>query len=146
MEFKVKSFHELSVEELYQILRSRAQVFAMEKKIYYLDPDNVDQKCLHCFLWQGGEVVAYLRAFYDDEAHTTVRIGRVLTTTHGLGHGRILMEKSLEAIRKCLPHTRLTMHSQSDVVGFYEKLGFAVTSEEFTEAGIPHREMVWQGK
>jgi len=27
------------------------------------------------------------------------------------------------------------------VVGFYERLGYEVVSEEFTDAGIPHRSM-----
>ncbi|MBQ8174576.1 MAG: GNAT family N-acetyltransferase [Clostridia bacterium] len=146
MKFEAKLFHELTVDELYQIWRARAQVFTMEQRVYYLDADNIDQKCLHCFLWKDGAVIAYLRAFYDDKERTTVKIGRVLTTTHGLGHGRLLMEKSMLAIRECLPHKCLALHSQSYVVGFYEKLGFAVTSEEFTEAGIPHREMEWRGE
>ena len=138
MNFEAKMFHELTVEELYQIMRSRAHVFMMEQRIYYLDADNIDQQCLHCFLWEDGQVIAYLRAFYSDNERQTVMIGRVLSVEHGRGLGKELMKKSIPAICERLPHTCLSLHSQAQVVGFYEKLGFTVTSEEFVEAGIPH--------
>ena len=35
----------------------------------------------------------------------------------------------------------VVLHAQVPVVGFYERLGYEVTSEEFEDAGIPHREM-----
>ena len=36
---------------------------------------------------------------------------------------------------------QLFCHAQSDALAFYERLGWRVTSDEFVEAGIPHRRM-----
>ena len=36
---------------------------------------------------------------------------------------------------------KIYINSQKHAIGFYEKFGFEVTSEEFLEAGIPHKSM-----
>lgn len=35
----------------------------------------------------------------------------------------------------------LTMHARKEATGFYQKLGYQLHGEEFTEVGIPHFEM-----
>jgi predicted GNAT family N-acyltransferase len=37
--------------------------------------------------------------------------------------------------------SEMMMHARKTAVGFYEKLGYAVVGEEFSEVGIPHLEM-----
>jgi len=34
------------------------------------------------------------------------------------------------------------MHARKTAIGFYEKSGYSVIGDEFTEVGIPHFEMV----
>jgi predicted GNAT family N-acyltransferase len=36
---------------------------------------------------------------------------------------------------------KLCMHSRKTAAGFYERLGYSVTGEEFTEVTIPHYNM-----
>lgn len=142
--FEAKYFDELSNRELYEILKARSKIFMMEQDIRCLDMDDIDYRSLHCFFFENGQVTAYLRAFYDDEnAHDeeTIVIGRVLTTSHGLGTGRKLMEQSIKAIKEKLNCDRLRLNAQKYAVGFYEKFGFAVNSEEFLEEGIVHVSM-----
>ena len=134
-----KFFNELTTTELYEIARSRTEVFLLEQNIICQDLDGVDYDALHCFLWEDGKVIAYLRAYY--EGQDTVKIGRVITLTHGVGHGALLMKKSLPEIKKRLPSAEIALHAQSYAKGFYERCGFVVTSEEFMEEGIPHVEM-----
>lgn len=141
MNFTAKYFHELSLSQLYEILKSRAEVFMLEQRIICLDMDGVDRVSRHCFLEEDGRVIAYLRAFYADETHSAVQIGRVLTLMHGIGYGRILMEKSITDLKENLGCKKICLHSQKQAVGFYEKLGFRITSEEFLEEGIPHLSM-----
>ena len=141
MTFSAKSFDLLTATELYEILRVRCAVFAVEQNIVCQDMDRVDYRAIHCTLTDDdGEILAYLRVFYGDDADTVV-IGRVLTATHGKGHGRALMEKSLEYIKENMKHKRLYLHSQAYAVGFYERFGFKVCSDEFMEEGILHVEM-----
>ena len=139
MTFHAKSFPELSTTELYEIVRSRTEIFLLEQHIICQDFDGVDYDALHCFLWENGRAVAYLRAFPHGEDE--IKIGRVLSLTHGVGLGTALMQKSLLEIQKKWPHKKIVLHAQSHAKGFYERLGFAVASDEFLEEGVRHVEM-----
>ena len=141
MKFIAKNFNCLTTTELYEILKARSDIFLLEQKIVCQDMDDIDYKSLHCFLQEGDLVVGYLRAFYPEDAPDTVRIGRVLTRQHGKGIGRLLMEESLQAVKKTMPCKNLSVHAQTQAAGFYARFGFGVTSEVFYEEGIPHVEM-----
>lgn len=136
--FKAKLFSELTASEIYEILKSRSKVFQFEQNIKYLDEDDVDYKSLHCFFEERGQVTAYLRAFLDGE---NVKIGRVLTATHGQGLGKRLMELSIKAARKRFGSRTVIIDAQKHAEGFYKKLGFVTSSDEFLEEGIVHVKM-----
>jgi len=142
MELKAKFFDELTSREIYEILRARYLIFKVEQKIDYCDFDDIDFRSLHIFLESDRSVKAYLRAFFKDSDKHTVQVGRVLTMEHGAGHGRRLIEEGIRLIQEKLNPDIICLESQKHAVGFYEKFGFAVVSEEFIEAGIPHVEMV----
>ena len=142
MTFYAKRFDELTTVELYEILRSRYEIFTLEQNIYYQDMDGVDYDSLHCFLVEGGRVVGYLRAYIAEEHADSVKMGRVLSLRHGVGIGTELMERSIEAIKEKLPCNRIYISSQKHAVGFYERFGFSIISDEFLEAGVVHLKMV----
>lgn len=139
MEFLHKKFEELSPKEIYEILKSRSEVFMLEQGIRCLDMDDKDYISHHFFLWENDRAIAYLRAFYPDPDR--ILIGRVLTLCHGKGHGRVLMESALEEILEKMPAKEIVISSQSHAVTFYEKFGFSVISEPYDEEGIPHVKM-----
>ncbi len=139
MNLIAKKFNELTTTELYEILKSRAEIFIIEQDINYQDMDDIDYDSLHCFFIEDNKVIAYLRAFYVDK--NIVKIGRVLTLKHGNGLGKELLEKSLIAIKDKMPCTKITMHAQKHAIGFYEKFGFKVTSDDFIEEGVIHTTM-----
>lgn len=135
MNFKSKLFNELSVAELYEIVRARQEIFLMEQNIVCHDFDGVDYDALHCFLWENDKVVAYMRAFMrDGEVH----LGRFLTIRHGEGLGRRLMETALPVIKAEFACDKISFHAQKHAEGFYHKLGFKTVSEVFLEEGIEH--------
>lgn len=136
MTFIAKKFAELTTTELYEILKSRMEIFMLEQEIHCLDMDNVDYESLHCFLWDGQRVTAYLRAYEVGEG--TVKMGRVLSLRHGEGLGKLLMAKSIPAAKESFSCSKIWVDAQSHAAGFYEKLGFSVATEEFLEEGIPH--------
>ena len=136
MEFCAKFFSELTLSELYEIVRARTEVFLMEQKIICRDFDGEDYNCLHCFITDNGKVSAYLRAFKKSDS--TVKIGRVLSVKHGVGLGRELMQKSTLAIKDKFSCNKIMLHAQKHAQGFYEKLGYDVTSTDFIEEGIMH--------
>lgn len=136
MNLIVKKFNELTVSELYEILKSRSEIFNLEQKIHCQDMDDIDYKSIHCFFKENNRVIAYLRAFYSDEK--IVKIGRVLTLNHGKGIGKELLNQSLKKIKEKMKCEKITMNSQKHAIGFYEKFGFKVVSDDFLEEGIWH--------
>lgn len=144
MKFIVKKFADLSKTELYEILKVRAQIFIVEQKMNCQDLDGVDFDSLHMFLEENGKIIAYLRAYESENDSNTVKIGRVLTLRHGMGYGRELLEKSILELRENYNYKRIVLNSQITAVGFYEKLGFKVISDEFLEEGIIHFAMEYE--
>ncbi len=138
MELISKKFNELNAKELYEILKSRAEIFLIEQNIHYLDMDDVDYDSLHCFFMEDDRVIAYLRAFYQNEDKTIVKIGRVLTLKHGKGIGNDLMIQSLQTIKEKLKCEKILIDAQKHAVGFYEKFGFKTISDDFLEEEILH--------
>ena len=136
MNFFAKTFAELSVDELYEIIKSRQQIFLLEQNIVCQDLDYKDKESLHCFFWENGRVSAYLRAFKTGD--NTVTVGRVLTIYHRKGVGTRLMQMGVEAIKKHYGCKKIVLHSQKQAQVFYEKIGFEAISDEYLEEGIPH--------
>jgi len=136
----VKFFDELTTYELYEIVRARTEIFLLEQKIICQDFDGVDYDALHCFLECEGKIMAYLRAYHVNDG--TVKIGRVLTTVHGIGLGKRLMNEAISQIKSRMSCKTITLHAQKHAQGFYEKLGFKVTSPDFLEEGILHVAMM----
>lgn len=136
MEFTVKYFDELTLDELYEILKARSQIFVVEQKCMYQDIDGTDRRSLHIFYRENEKAIAYMRAFYKDA--DTVQVGRVLTLEHGLGHGALLLENGIMAIKEKMKPKKIFIEAQTYAIGFYERVGFVKVSEEFLDVGIPH--------
>ena len=58
IDWQVKTFDELSLSQLYTILKHRNEVFILEQKCYFLDLDNNDQHALHLFAINAQSTVA----------------------------------------------------------------------------------------
>ena len=51
MELIVKHFDELTTRELYEILKTRSEIFVVEQDCVYQDLDDKDQDAIHVFCW-----------------------------------------------------------------------------------------------
>src|SRR3954469_9708316 len=73
---------------------------------------------------------------------TTVRLRQMAVKAglQGKGIGRVLMQFA-ENIARDRGFKKLCMHSRKTAAGFYERLGYSVSGEEFTEVTIPHYNM-----
>jgi GNAT superfamily N-acetyltransferase len=72
-----------------------------------------------------------------DEKTVRLRQMAVLSGLQGKGFGRVLMQFA-ENLARDRGYKKITMHARKTAVGFYEKLGYKVTSDEFQEISIPH--------
>ena len=74
-----------------------------------------------------------------EEKSDTVRLRQmaVLNDLQGKGIGRALMNFA-ENIARDRGYKIINMHARINAVGFYEKMGYKISSEQFTEVTIPH--------
>lgn len=74
-----------------------------------------------------------------EENPETVRLRQmaVLNDLQGKGIGRALMHFA-ENLARDRGYKILSMHARKNALGFYEKMGYKVASDEFTEITIPH--------
>lgn len=141
MELTVKTFDELTVQELYEILKLRSDVFVVEQKCIYPDPDNRDQEALHLFLKDSEGIQGYLRVLKPADG-TAALIGRVIAAKRRCGIGSRLVQAGLKAAAERFRASSVLVEAQSYAEGFYASLGFVPISEEFLDYGIPHIKML----
>ena len=143
MNFKVKSYKELTKDELYQILQLRSEVFVVEQDCVYQDVDFKDQKALHVLGFKNDKIIAYTRLFKPGYYFDNSSIGRVVVAAseRKFGYGFHLMKASIKAIEDHFETTKITISAQVYLTKFYNSLGFNKVGEEYLEDGIPHIRM-----
>ncbi len=141
--WQLKTFDSLTPTELYSVLRLRSEVFVVEQNCIFLDMDDRDQASSHLMAWEQNKLVAYTRLLPAGIAYNIPSIGRVVTSpaTRGLGLGKLLMTKSIEACEQLYGKTPIRIGAQLYLKGFYESLGFSQSSGIYDEDGIDHIEM-----
>lgn len=138
-----KLFRELTVDELYELLRVRAEVFVVEQDCVYQDLDGDDQVSVHLWLTKGDKVVALCRVCPAGTHMEEVSIGRVITTERGKGYGKWIMLEGIKVAQEHFNAKRIDIEAQEYARGFYEQVGFRQSSEPFILDGIPHIRMTW---
>lgn len=142
-EFKIKRFNELSLGELYQVLKLRSEVFVVEQNCVYQDIDGKDEKALHVLGTFDGNVVAYSRLFAPGYYFDNASIGRVVVANayRDKKWGHDLLIASIAGIKSEFNTTVITISAQLYLKKFYESHGFVKKGEEYLEDGIPHIRM-----
>lgn len=142
MECFVKRFHELTVDELYDLLKLRTDVFVVEQKCPYTELDGLDRGAVHVWLSDGEGVAACLRVLDRGAESRYVSIGRVAAARRRQGLGTRVLREGIRAAREIFGAERIYLEAQTYARGLYEKQGFRVISEEFLLDGIPHVKML----
>ena len=144
MEFFVKKFNELNIDQLYAILQLRSEVFVVEQTCVYQDMDFKDQKALHVIGMKNNVIVAYTRIFAPGIYFKEASIGRVVVKENErkFGYGYDVMKVSIEAIHTFYKVTKITISAQEYLAQFYMNLGFKQVGDGYLEDGIPHIEML----
>ena len=120
-----------------RLMKVRTEVFVREQGVpASIEHDEWDEKSFHVLLIDGDEDLGTGRLL------PTGYIGRVcvLKSRRGQGLGQLVMDSLIEEARR-RSMKEVILSSQVQALEFYEKLGFAAFSDEYMEAGIPHRKM-----
>lgn len=117
----------------------RAQVFIDEQLVpEELEWDGLDDNAVHFIAWDlAANPIGCARLLLN------FTLGRmaVIASQRDLGVGTALLESCIEyAAEANWPYIKIS--AQTHAIGFYEKAGFAVTSEEYLDAGILHQDMM----
>lgn len=144
--FKCKSFNRLNINELYEIVKSRYEVFACEQKITSEnDFDDKDKECIHLFAMdnENQKVIGYCRLLPPGLSYEEASIGRVLVLKEyrNKGLAKEMMLKAIEEIEKNYNTSNITLLAQTYIKNLYISVGFKEVSGEYEEAGIPHVKM-----
>lgn len=141
--WKIKTFDEITTQELYSVIKARVNVFVVEQNCPYPDLDDYDQKAVHLWAEKDGEVLAYCRIFDKGIKYEETSIGRVITTERGRGKGlgRQLIKHALEVIENRLHQTEVRISAQDYLLRFYSDFGFVDTGKKYLEDNLPHTEM-----
>lgn len=144
MNFEIKSFNELTANEMYEIAKSRFEVFVCEQKIVdEQDFDDKDKKSYHVMLKEGERIVAYSRILPNGLAYNNASIGRVLVLKdyRRKGIAQQMMEACVEFIKENLNDNAVVLSAQLYIKSMYESVGFRAISEVYNEVNIPHIKM-----
>ena len=143
IQWKIKSFEDLTTHQLYDILKLRSEIFVVEQNCVYLDIDGKDKLALHLFGEFEGKIVAYSRLFKAGISFDNASIGRVVVDANYRNKkwGHDLMREAISGIKLHFGESQITIGAQLYLKKFYESHGFIQTSEMYLEDDIPHIEM-----
>ncbi|MEC5158729.1 GNAT family N-acetyltransferase [Chryseobacterium sp. MP_3.2] len=142
--WKIKTFHQLTTIELYEILKIRQEVFIVEQTCFYLDADGADEKAVHIWAENEGKAVAYCRVFKAGVKYDECSIGRVLTHPNyrKLQLGKTLMAIAISTIENRFSSRKIRISAQDYLLKFYKEFGFQDIGLHYLEDDIPHTEML----
>ena len=144
MYFEIKMFNELTIDEMYEIAKSRFEVFVCEQEITdEQDFDDKDKVSYHVMLKDEGRIIAYSRIVPKKVAYENISIGRVLVLKgyRRKGIAQKMMKSALEFIKNNLNENVVVLSAQEYAQEMYLSVGFKVVSDIYDEVNIPHVKM-----
>lgn len=141
MELVIKHFDELTVRELHDILRLRAEIFIVEQNCVYQDIDDCDPHGYHLYLRDGDAIIAYLRVLPAGVRYEDVSLGRVVSAKRRCGYATRLLREGIRVACEKYGASRIVIGAQKYARALYEGVGFSQFGGDYLEDGIPHIHM-----
>ena len=128
-------------EQLELAFSIRREVYIDEQSVPEdLEFDGLDDVAKNYLVTtEDAKAIGTFRMLYEDEYAKLQRFA-VLKEWRGKGAGIFAVETSIDITRK-MGYKEARLDAQVRAIGFYERFGFKVVSEEFMDAGIPHKKM-----
>ena len=140
-----RTFQELTLEELYAVLKLRQDVFILEQKCLYQDIDQQDQQALHLLGLENGRIIVYLRVFPKGTLYAdAISFGGLLIaqSERNKGLAREAMKQMMTHLKNCNNNTPMIISAQTYLQQFYQSFGFYEIGAPYDEDGIPHIKML----
>ncbi|QTU82615.1 GNAT family N-acetyltransferase [Carnobacteriaceae bacterium zg-C25] len=121
-------------------LHIRKQVFIAEQNVEpHLEIDDLEDKCHNVVGYIDDVPVATARLYFNGKYAKVQRVA-VMEKFRGMHFGKQLMQE-VERFAKKQHYERLVLGAQNHAILFYQKLGFSICSQEYSEANILHHDM-----
>lgn len=142
----IKRFKELTIDELYDLLRLRVNVFVVEQTCPYpeLDGKDTHDQTLHVTArTENHTLAAYLRILAPGVSYPDTSFGRVVVAEdfRGKGLSHTLIKQALAVIQETWPGHPITIGAQEHLKSFYQSHEFSPISDTYLEDNIPHIDM-----
>ncbi|MFA0016076.1 GNAT family N-acetyltransferase [Vibrio lentus] len=121
IEWRVKKFADLSVQELYDFLQQRVDIFIVDMNTPYSDLDGKDNhsETYHVMGYENERLVAY---------------SRIMAQKLGYPVGVLPLLDS-DATREVYPDCSIFISAQAHLKDYYGKFGFDVVTDSYLEDG-----------
>ncbi|WP_394203957.1 GNAT family N-acetyltransferase [Shewanella waksmanii] len=141
------SFHALNLDQLYELIKLRVDVFVVEQTCPYPELDDKDRipSTQHLFAYsEQGQMVAYARVLAPEVSYKEASIGRVIVaqSVRGQGVAHELMQRAIAIASEHWPQHDIKIGAQQHLQAFYRQQGFEACSAGYLEDGIPHIDML----
>lgn len=130
-----------SPQELDDCLSIRHEVFVKGQNVPVNEEiDGKDGESEHYLLKVDGQAAGVARVRFIARDAKIERVA-ILDAFQNKGLGKQLMQAILDDLKQNEHLAQACLGSQTHAIPFYERLGFTVCSEEYMDAGIPHKDM-----
>jgi len=143
MNWELKTFNELTNQELHDLFRLRVDIFVVEQSCPYPEIDGKDPFSCHLMCKIDDEIVAYTRILPPGISYNEPSIGRVVVAKshRGTGLGYELLKRSVQiSLDKYKQSIKIGV--QAHLEKYYAHAGFKKVSAEYLEDDIPHIDML----
>lgn len=143
--WQTKHFKDLTVDEYFEVLYLRTEIFVVEQDCPYQEVDEKDRKSFHLFgRAENGQVIAVSRVVLPGVSYKEISIGRVALKKEyrGKGIANEMMNETLKFIEEQFGKQPIRISAQQYLLNFYSGHGFKQVGEMYLEDNIPHVEMV----
>ena len=130
IDFGTKEYRQM-VDLRYNMLRKPLGLSFTDEEI------NQEKTYIHIGCFDDDKLEGCCMLVPKDKDTVQLRQMAVISGLQGKGIGRVLMQFA-ENISRDLGYRVIMMHARKTALGFYEKLGYIKSGNEFLEVSIPH--------
>ena len=144
LNFEIKHYNELTVDEIYDLISLRVEIFSVEQEAVYNDLDGYDKFCFHLIgKNEDDKIISTTRIIPPGVKYDKTSFGRVALNKdyrkRGAGHQMINMVNDF--IAEKYPKNGIKISAMLYLEKFYEEHGFKRSSDVYLDCEIEHIDM-----
>jgi predicted GNAT family N-acyltransferase len=129
---------DFGTEEYTQMLKLREEILRKPLGLNFSDEELEKEKNnLLIAAYDDDKMLACCMLVEEEPQTVRLRQMAVMNDLQGKGIGKALMQFA-ENLARDRGYQKITMHARKNAAGFYEKMGYQIIGDEFTEITIPH--------